>query len=135
MTGRKVAATGLVRALWDAFERRDWVAARELLADDAILTWICTGERFRGGDAIIQVNAVYPEGWSIRVIECVPLADGRILSLVRVAHPPQCFFATSLFQVAQGRIQAIDEYWTTAEAPPAWRSGGALPGYERLSDV
>ena len=122
-----------VRALWDRFERRDWPAARRLLADDAVMTWMCSAERFHGGDAIIAVNAAYPEGWSIHVVDCVPLGDGRILSLVRVEHPPRCFFATSLFRIEQGLIRAIEEYWATAEAPPAWRSAGNLPGYERLT--
>ena len=123
----------VVRALWDAFERRDWTAARGLLADDAVMTWVCTAERFHGGDAIIRVNALYPEGWSIRIIDCAALDDGRILSLVCVTHPPQRFFATSLFRVEQGLIRSIEEYWATAEAPPAWRSGGNLPGYERVA--
>jgi len=127
------ASIALVRSLWDRFERRDWTGARRLLADDAIMTWICTAERFRGGDAVIAVNAAYPEGWLIHVVECVALTDGRILSLVRVEHPPQTFFATSLFQVEYGLIAGIEEYWATAEMPPRWRTDGQLPGYERLS--
>lgn len=122
----------VVRALWDRFERRDWAGARCLLADDATMTWVCTAERFQGGDAVIAVNATYPEGWSIHVLDCAPLADGRILSLVRVEHPPQCFFATSLCRVEDGLITGIEEYWATAETPPAWRSADTLPGYERL---
>lgn len=51
-----------VQALWDRFERRDWPAARRLLADDAVMTWICSAERFHSGDAVIAVNAAYPEG-------------------------------------------------------------------------
>jgi len=122
----------IVLTLWQRFERRDWAAARRLLADDAIMTWVASAERFHGGDAIIAVNAAYPEGWSIHVIECAPLDDGRILSLVRVDHPPRRFFATSLFRIEGGLIRAIEEYWATAEPPPAWRSAGTLPGYERL---
>ena len=122
----------IAQALWDRFEQRDWTGARRLLADDATMTWICTAERFHGGDAVIAVNAAYPEGWSIHVLDCTPLADGRILSLIRVEHPPACFFATSLFRIEDGLITGIEEYWATAEAPPAWRSAGTLPGYERL---
>lgn len=48
-------------------------------------------------------------------------------------HPPQRFFATSLFRVDRGLIRTIEEYWATAEPPPAWRSAGNLPGYERLA--
>jgi ketosteroid isomerase-like protein len=123
----------LVRALWQRFEARDWPGARQLLAADAVMTWVCTAERFRGGDAIIAVNAAYPEGWSIHPIECRPLDDGRILSLVRVDHPPHRFFATSLIRVAEGTITEIEEYWATAEDPPAWRHAGSLPGYETFS--
>ena len=127
------ASVALVRSLWDRFERRDWTGARRLLADDAIMTWICTAERFRGGDAVIAVNAAYPEGWSIHLLDCAALADGRILSLIRVEHPPQAFFATSLFRLEHGRVAEIEEYWATAEPPPSWRTDGQLPGYERLS--
>jgi len=125
--------TAIVGALWDRFEQRDWTGARALLADDAVMTWVCTAERFHGGDAVIAVNAAYPEGWSIHVLDCTPLADGRILSLVRVDHPPQSFFATSLFRIDNGLIVEIEEYWATAEPPPAWRSAGNLPGYQRLT--
>ena len=126
------AAVAIVRALWERFERRDWAAARALIADDAVMTWPCSGERFHGGDAAIAVNAAYPEGWSIHVLEVAPLADGRILSLARVEHPPVRFFATSLFRIEGGLISETVEYWATAEPPPAWRSAGHLPGYERL---
>jgi len=126
-------APAVVRALWERYERRDWPAARALLADEAVMTWVATAERFHGGDAIIAVNAAYPEGWSIHVLDLAALADGRVLSLVRVEHPPQRFFATSLFRLEQGRIRAIEEYWATAEPPPPWRSAGTLPGYESLA--
>jgi len=127
-----VSDVAVVRNLWDRFERRDWVGARQLLADGAVMTWVCTRERFHGGDAVIAVNAAYPEGWSIHPIECAALADGRILSLVRVEHPPHRFFATSLFRIDGGLIVAIEEYWATAEAPPVWRTAARLPGYERI---
>jgi ketosteroid isomerase-like protein len=127
-----MTALDIVHSLWDRFEARDWTSARRLLADDAVMTWVATAERFHGGDAVIAVNTAYPEGWSIHVLEVVALADGRILSLVRVEQPPACFFATSLFRIDGRLIREIEEYWATAEAPPAWRRAGNLPGYERL---
>ena len=59
-----------------------------------------------------------------------PLQDGRVMTLVRVDHPPQAFYATSFFLVDDDRILAVDEYWATAEPPPAWRD--ALPGRRRF---
>lgn len=110
-----------VRALWAAFQRRDWDAARALLHERVQVVWWTSGERFDGADAFVAVQRRYPEGWTIRLLELGHLQDGRVLALVRVDHPPQSFFATSICRVDDGRIAGIEEYWATAEAPPAWR--------------
>jgi hypothetical protein len=117
---------GTVRALWAAVQARDWQAARSLLRPDLLTTWYATGERFAGADAFIEANARYPAGWTIHLLELAQLQDGRVWSQVRVDHPPQCFFATSIWRVEQGLVASVDEYWATAEAPPAWRS--TVPG-------
>ena len=54
------------------------------------------------------------------------------MSLARVDHPPRLFFATSFFQVDDGRITGLDEYWATVEAPPQWRSAQAFPCITRF---
>jgi GNAT superfamily N-acetyltransferase len=121
-----------VRALWAAFQARDWAAARALLRSDVQATWWTSGERFTGADALVEVNARYPEGWSIHLIEVARLEDGRVMSLVRVDQAPEVFFATSLFRVDDGLITAVDEYWATVEAPPPWREAGAIAGRSRF---
>ena len=123
----------LVRRLWSSFQARDWAAARRLLHDNLQAVWWATGERFEGADAFIAVNARYPEGWTIHVIDISPMQDGRVLSIVRVDHPPHCFFATSLCRVdGDGLIVDIEEYWATVEAPPDWRSPERLAGCVRF---
>ncbi len=121
-----------VRNMWRAFQARDWSAARRLMRDDMASVWWTSGERFETADAFIQAQAQYPEGWSIRLIECERLEDGRVMSLVRVDHAPQVFYATSFFKVDDGLIIGIDEYWATAEAPPSWRTPEAIPGLLRF---
>ena len=115
-----------VRALWAAIEARDWTRARTLLHDDMVAVWWTSGERFEGADAYVAVQARYPEGWTVRLLELGHLQDGRVLSLVRVDHPPQSHFATALFRVDDERIAGVEEYWATSEPPPAWRE--SLPG-------
>jgi GNAT superfamily N-acetyltransferase len=115
-----------VRALWAAFQARDWSRARALMHDGMQATWWTSGERFSGADAFVQAQARYPEGWTIHLLELGHLQDGRVLSLVRVDHPPQRFYATSLFRVDDERIAGVEEYWATFEPPPAWRE--ALAG-------
>ena len=121
-----------VRSLWALFQARDWAAARRLFADTATLTWHTSGERMLNADAIIRVNAVYPEGWRIRVIEMNALQDGRVHSVMEVSHPPARFIANSLFRFERGQIAQVDEYWGTVEAPPAWRTADVIGAYERF---
>lgn len=123
----------LVRTLWACFEARDWPAARALLADDARMHWVASDEYLDDADAIIRVNAIYPEGWTIRVHEVTPMADGRVHSMVEVRHGEQRFFAHTLWSFANARISAIHETWATAEAPPAWRTAEAIGAYRRGS--
>ncbi len=121
-----------VRALWAAFQARDWPRARALLRENLVATWWTSGERFTTADGFVAAQSTYPEGWTIRLIECERLEDGRVMSLVRVDHAPNSFYATSLFRLDDGVIYAIDEYWATAEAPPAWRESAGLPGRQRF---
>lgn len=131
-TDKRIAT---VASLWALFQARDWAGARRLLADDATLTWHASGERLLDADAIIRVNAVYPEGWTLQVLALNALQDGRVHSIVEVKHPPECFIANSLFRFEGGRITQVDEYWSTVEAPPAWRTAEAIGAYERFGDM
>ncbi len=117
-----------VRSLWSALQARDWPRARAQLFDGLQVTWWTSGERFDNADAFIAVQRRYPEGWTIRLLELERLEDGRVLSLVRVDHPPRSFFATSIARVDDGLIHGIDEYWATQEDPPAWRTPASIAG-------
>lgn len=108
---------------WAAIQARDWTLARAQLAPDVVCRWWATGERFDGADAVIRVNAVYPEGWTIFLLELQPLGDGRVLSLVRVEQGGRRFWANSHVQLGPTGILAIDEYWADQAEPPAWRPG------------
>ena len=121
-----------VRSLWSLFEARDWATARRLFADNATMTWHTSGERMLDADAIIRANAAYPEGWNIRVIEVNALQDGRVHSVVEVSHPPAKFIANSVFCFEQEHIAKVDEYWSSVEPPPAWRTPELLGAYERV---
>lgn len=128
-----VPSVRTVRAMWRTIQARDWPALRALLADGLQVHWWTSGERFDGADAFVEVQARYPEGWSVQLLESERLEDGRAFSLVRVDHPPHSFFATSIFRVDDGVITAIDEYWATLESPAAWRE--SLAGRTRFDPL
>ncbi|MEK8053540.1 GNAT family N-acetyltransferase [Ideonella sp. DXS22W] len=126
----------LVRCWWAHVQARDWPAARHLLADDAQLHWPASGEWLLDADAIVKVQAIYPEGWRITVLEVTPMCDGRVHSWVRVDQGETTFFAHTLWRLAGDAdarpcIAGASETWATAEAPPAWRTAEALGAYRR----
>lgn len=124
-----------VHAFWAALQARDWAAARACLQANLQATWWTSGERFTSADAFIAVQARYPEGWTIRLLEISPLQDGRVVALMRVDQPPHSFFATSFCRTDNGLITAVDEYWATLEAPPAWRSEAPHAGWSRFDPL
>jgi hypothetical protein len=121
--------TEIVRSLWQSFERRAWQEARSLFDNDAVLVWPVSREKISGADGIIKVQEIYPEGWTIVPLRISKLADDQVLSIVRVDHPPNSFYAVSLFRISYGRIKWVEEYWSTVEEPPAWRTAGNIPGW------
>jgi hypothetical protein len=121
-----------VRTLWAHVQARDWTAMRALLADGCTTNWPATRERFLDADAIVRVQAIYPEGWSIHIGEVLAAIDGRVVSTVTVTHGAQTFLARSIFGFdGDSRIAAIDEVWATVEPAPAWRTAASIGAYER----
>jgi ketosteroid isomerase-like protein len=94
-------AVDVARALWERFDRRDWAAAGQLLADDVVVEWPHSGELIRGRANVIGLNADYPGQWRIQVLELIGEGD-RVASEVRVSNGEESFWAASFFQVRDG---------------------------------
>ena len=117
--------------MWAHVQARDWASMRAAFSADAVMAWPCSGERFLDADAIVRVNAIYPEGWTVQVHEVAALADGRVHSVVEVRHGAQRFFANSRYRFAGTTIAQAEEYWASVEPAPAWRSAAVIGAYER----
>jgi hypothetical protein len=118
-----------VRAFWSAIEARDWDSARSLLDDACVTEWPHSRERFDGGDAYIEVNRAYPEGWHITVLRVA--AEGDLAaSEVRVDQGDDVFFAASFFEFGpSGKVVRLHELWVTSpyEGPAPWRAPWSRP--------
>lgn len=126
------SGAALVRHFWACYEARRWDEAQALLSPGAQCLWWASRERWDGAVAVVRVNALYPEGWNIRLLELNGLADGRVHSLVRVDHGEASFYANSFFRVEGAVITGLEEYWADVQEPPTWRSEDLLPGRSRL---
>lgn len=116
---------GVVEALWERIEARDWEGVGGLVAEGVVVEWPVTRERIVGRGNYVAVNREYPEGWSIRVLRVVGDGD-QVVSEVEVPHEELGVFrAASFWTVRAGLIVAGTEYWTTVGGEPAqqWRAG------------
>ena len=116
-------AAAVVTELWDRIAARDWLGLGRLLADDVVLELPASGELVRGRANVVAVNAEYPEGWSIEVLNVVGAGD-QVASEVEVPFAGVGVFrAASFWTVREGRVVHGREYWTLlgADDAPAWR--------------
>jgi ketosteroid isomerase-like protein len=101
----------VVRRLWERFEARDWDGAAELVHEDLVVDWPWSAERIRGREHFILVNRQHPApDWHIEVRRIVAEGD-QVVSEVVVPYAEGTSRAASFFELRDGRIARIVEYW------------------------
>lgn len=121
-----VEPTDLVRALYRAYQDRDWEGARVCLHEDAIVDMPATLERAAGRDAIIDFERSYPEPWGTLTVHRVFGDDKGAAAEVGVNAPDGARYAFGAFwRTKDGLLHYGVEYWVTVggELPPASREG------------
>ncbi len=89
--------------------------------EDACIRWHCTNEEFTV-DEYIRANCDYPGDWDgtiERVIKC----ENLIIAVVKV-YPKDflsSFHVTSIAELKDDKIIALDEYWADDGEAPLWR--------------
>ena len=94
-----------VRLLWERMEARDWEGVAAQLHPDVVVDWPNTAERMRGRENYVAVQREYPEDWHVEVLRIVDGGD-QVASEVRVDHDGKQFYASSFFELADGKIVA-----------------------------
>jgi ketosteroid isomerase-like protein len=113
----------LVERFWQAMSRNDWTAAGRLLHEDYLLHWPQSGERIRGRGNFVAVNANYPAAgpWRFTVHRLV--ADEHcVASDVTVTDGAISSRAVSFFEMRDGLIWRVIEFWPDPFPPAAWRA-------------
>ncbi|AZS86424.1 nuclear transport factor 2 family protein [Streptomyces griseoviridis] len=111
---------------WRASERGDDVAEHALYADDAVLDYPQSGERYRGRAAISAQRGGHPAdrhfavgritgGGDLWVSECVITYDGAPTHTV------------SVMEFSDGYVVHETQYFAAPFAAPAWRAALAEP--------
>ena len=114
--GRDVAT-----ALWRCFDEGRFRDALPLLSEKFEAHWPNTRERIRGRENFIAVNEAYPGTWRCTVRRVEEYA-GAVVTVTELADGRSALFAVSFFEVRDGRITRVEEYFADNVPPPFDRS-------------
>ena len=94
---------------------------RSRFADDAVINWYCTNERFNV-EEFVRANCEYPGKWDGE-IESVHRADDLFIVVTKVWPEDRSvsFHCVSFLRCREGKITSLDEYWADDGEPPKWR--------------
>ena len=116
----------VVTELWARIQARDWDGVGALVADDVVVDWPISAERFVGRANYVRMNAEYPEGWSIRVLGVIAQGD-EVVSEVEVPHAEMGVHrVVSFWTVRDSHIAKGREYWVRPGSEPSPESRAHL---------
>lgn len=113
----------VVERYWATMNRNDWSGVGGLLHDDFVLEYPQSGERIRGRERNTLLNEHYPSPgpWTFTVERT--LIDGeRAVTDVAVRGAELAGRAVSFFELRDGLIWRVTEYWPEPFAAPASRA-------------
>ena len=117
-------ATDLVQELYEAYQRRDWNGAAELLHLDATLDMPATRERLIGRENVMDFQREYPEPWGDLTVLRVLGGAAEACAEVEIVAPEQTFRLAAFWRAEDELLRDGIEYWVTVggEQPPSGRA-------------
>jgi hypothetical protein len=116
------SSRALVSAYWAAAEARDWEAFGRLLADNVVYEAPMSHERVDGKAAYIRFNAEgFPGDWHLSVMRIVA-DEATAASWIRMADADDVYPGLTFFEIADGLIAGITDFWPQRYEPSASRA-------------
>lgn len=113
-------AKALVTAFADRMERRDWEAFAEVLHPEVVYELPQTRERIRGRDNYVTFNREYPGDWHVEPLVILgDDHDGALLFRWRLGDEESQ--AVAFFEVADGLVTKVTDFWPEPYDPPPGR--------------
>ena len=110
-----------IYGFWRDVLGQDAERIRGYFREDAYVNWHCTNEHFSVQEYLIA-NCEYPGEWDGEVERVEEINDLTItVTHVYPKGRSLSFHVTSFFQIPDGRIQSLDEYWADDGTAPDWR--------------
>jgi ketosteroid isomerase-like protein len=109
----------MARALYAAYQARDWATAETFLHPDAVLDMPATGERLVGREQVLRFQREYPEPWGELVV-LRTLGDAAAAAAQVEIHAPDgdVFRMAAFWALRDGLLADGTEYWVDPDGSP-----------------
>ena len=116
-------AVKIAQQFWDRMRTNDFESVAAVLAADFVLEWPQSKERIRGAERFVRMNAEYPAHgrWQFTINRIVG-NEREAVSDVDITDGVQHARAITFFEVADGRVRRITEFWPEPYDAPAGRA-------------
>jgi ribosomal protein S18 acetylase RimI-like enzyme len=111
----------IVKSFWNLFSNQQWDEASNLLHHNFVATWPQSREKIIGAKNFIDVNRYYPGNHKIEVIHYFEVGSKVLTTVWIEADTGQKTFANSIFEIDNGRILKVEEFWAEPYPAPEWR--------------
>ena len=110
-----------VHGFWKAVLAQVAEEIPRYFAEDAVINWHCTNERFTVAE-FVRANCDYPGDWDGDVERMCEIPEG-IVTVMKVYPKDQSasFHVTSFLTLQNDKIVQMDEYWADDGPAPQWR--------------
>ena len=116
-----------VERMWRAFDQCAFERGGEELHDDFVCEWPHSGERIRGRANFVRVNAEHPDPWtSIEILKIVGEGDVVVSEVAVPVEGAPTAYAASFFELRDGKIARLVEYWVDAGGQRPYQSRSSL---------
>jgi ribosomal protein S18 acetylase RimI-like enzyme len=115
------SSINIVKTFWDLFSNQKWDEASKLLHHNFVALWPQSREKIVGSKNFIDVNRYYPGNHKIDVIHTFDVGSKIVTTVWIEADTGQKTFANSIFEILEGKILKVEEYWAEPYPAPEWR--------------
>jgi len=117
------SAEDTVRDYWRLMATNNFASVEHVLAADFVLEWPQSNERIRGAANFARMNTDYPASgpWQFHVKRLVAGAS-EVVTHVAVTDGTQSAEVISFFEIAEGKIRRLVEFWPESYPAPGHRA-------------
>ena len=108
-----------LKQYWNCIAAQDEKRLRDYFNEDACIRWHNTNEQFNV-EEFLKANCEYPGKWNGE-IERIETIEKTVITVTRVWTNEMSFHVTSFFEITNGKISKLDEYWGDDGEAPQWR--------------